>query len=109
MGFLDRLFGKKRAARDAADAQAVIRGQAHADRAAQRQPQEQPSTLDVPPCPHTTLVPRWDSVADMGKEDKVTSYTCEGCAQSFTGAEGRALRQTEAERVQRELAQPEGA
>ena len=105
MGFLDRLFGKKRAERDAADAQAVIRGQMQADRAAQRG--EQPSTLDVPPCPHTTLVPRWDSVADMGKEDKVTSYTCEGCAQSFTGAEGRALRQTEAERVQRELATPD--
>ena len=43
----------------------------------------------------------------MGKEDKVTSYTCEGCAQSFTGVEGRALRQTEAERVQRELATPD--
>ena len=108
MGFLDRLFGKKRAERDAADAQAVSRGQAQADRATQRhQQREQPSTLDVPPCPHTTLVPRWDSVADMGKEDKVTSYTCEGCAQSFTGAEGRALRQTEAERVQRELATPD--
>ena len=104
MGFLDRLFGKKRAERDAADAQAVIRGQMQADRAAQHHPQEQLSTLDVPPCPHTTLVPRWDSVADMGKEDKVTSYTCDSCHQSFSAAASRLLRETEAARVQHELA-----
>jgi transposase-like protein len=51
-------------------------------------------------CPHTTLTPSWDSVADMGNQDKVTSYTCQGCNQSFSKAEGDALRHSEAERLQ---------
>ena len=72
----------------------------------QRERREQAAapTSETPPCPHTTLVPRWESVADMGKEDQATSYTCEGCQGSFTAAAGRALRATEAARVQRELA-----
>ncbi len=82
MGFLNRLFG-------------------------QRREQSPAPTTETPPCPHTALVPRWDSVADMGNEAKVTSYTCESCQQHFTAAEGRRLRQTEAERVQRELATPD--
>jgi hypothetical protein len=52
-------------------------------------------------CPHTTLVPQWDSIADMGKEDKVSGYTCQGCQQAFTAAAGRELRRTEAERLAR--------
>ena len=43
----------------------------------------------------------------MGKEDKVTGYSCQGCEQSFTAAEGRALKQHEAERVQATLAEPD--
>ena len=58
---------------------------------------------DDPPCPHVTLVPRWDTVADMGHEDKISSYLCDGCQQTFTAAEGRELRQTEAERLKHEL------
>lgn len=52
------------------------------------------------PCPHITLVPKWDSVADMGREDRVSSFTCESCQMGFTAAEGKALRANEAERVQ---------
>lgn len=51
-------------------------------------------------CPHTTLTPRWDSVEDMGNEERVTGYSCQSCGEGFTPAEGRALRQSEAERVQ---------
>ena len=51
------------------------------------------------PCAHTALVPRWGNVADMGDGDKVTTYTCDGCQQSFTAEAGRALRQ-EARRAQ---------
>jgi hypothetical protein len=40
-------------------------------------------------CPHTALVPRWDSVEDMGKEDRVTSYFCQGCERSFSPEEAR--------------------
>ncbi len=94
MGFLNRLFGKQRAIEERAGHH--LQRQTAATAAA-----------EVPLCPHTAITARWQSVADMGKEDKITSHTCEGCAQSFTGVEGRALRQTEAERVQRELATPD--
>ena len=124
MGLLDRLFGKKRApdagaaadqARSqrmagretgqTADEQATTRGRMEAELTGQRARRgpAAAAAADVPPCPHTTLVSRWDSVADMGKEDKVTSYDCEGCGQRFSAAEGHALRATEAARVQREL------
>ncbi|MCL6646648.1 MAG: hypothetical protein K6U88_17120 [Dehalococcoidia bacterium] len=43
-------------------------------------------------CPHMMLGQRWDSVADMGREDKVTEYRCQSCGQRFTPEEGRALR-----------------
>ncbi len=58
-----------------------------------------PPTLATVPCTHVALVPKWDSVADMGHEDRVSSYTCESCRQSFTPAAGRALRESEAERL----------
>ncbi len=135
MGFLDRIFGKKRAANAGTTAdlarsqpltdqarsqqlaghetgqttaeQADTRGRMEAELLGQRQRREPPSastaTTETPPCLHTALVPRWHSVADMGKEDKVTSYTCEGCQASFTAEEGHTLRATEAARVQREL------
>ena len=51
------------------------------------------------PCLHVTMVPRWNSVADMGHEEAVSSFTCEACHAGFTAAEGRALRETEAERL----------
>ena len=126
MGFLDRLLqlvGKKRApdATTTADQarsqqlagretgqtaaeQAGTRGRMEAELDAQRGRRTQPPTAGAaPPCPHTTLIPRWDSVADMGNVDKVTTYTCQGCNQSFTAAEGRALLATEAERLRRDL------
>ncbi len=126
MGFLNRLFGKKatesesatadrarsqqlagRETGQTAEAQAGTRARMEADLAGQRQRREGGATSEVPPCPHTTLVSHWDSVADMGKEDKVTSYRCDSCEQEFTAEEGRRLRETEAERVQRELATPD--
>ena len=56
-----------------------------------------------PPCPHSTLVPRWGSAAEMGHEDKATGYDCDTCKQSFTAEQGRELRRTEAERLKRTL------
>lgn len=75
MGFLNKLFGKSEAAT--------------------LEREEAPAVT----CPHTTLTPSWDSVADMGNEDKVTGYTCQGCSEQFTPAEGRALKASEAQRV----------
>jgi hypothetical protein len=77
MGFLDRLFGRKSAS--------------DSDQA------EPPP----PDCPHVALVPRWDDPADMGKADRVTSYTCEACRDTFSREEGDQLRAAEAERVRR--------
>lgn len=83
--------------------QTATRGRMEAELQGQRQRREQPAVSTEPPCPHTTLTPRWDSVADMGKDDKVTSYMCESCQGSFTAAAGQALQATETARVQRAL------
>jgi hypothetical protein len=40
-----------------------------------------------PACPHPAVVPRWDSVEDMGKLDKATSFVCTACDQAFTPEE----------------------
>jgi hypothetical protein len=58
-------------------------------------------------CVHVTLMPKWESVADMGQEEKASGYTCDACGQSFTPAEGRALRETEAERLRLLAAAPD--
>lgn len=57
------------------------------------------STMEDTACPHLALVPRWDSVADMGHEDRVTGYHCEGCNTDFTAEEGWALRANEGNRI----------
>ena len=54
---------------------------------------------DVPTCLHTALVPSFDSVADMGHEDRATGFRCEACGSTFTPAEGLALRRSEAQRI----------
>ena len=61
-----------------------------------------------PVCPHVTLVARWDSADDIGKPEKVTSFTCESCQASFSREEGEQLQATEAERVRALEAEPPG-
>ena len=51
-------------------------------------------------CPHTILLPHWDSIEDMGKEDLATSYSCQSCSQTFTPEQAKELRRTTAERLQ---------
>jgi hypothetical protein len=84
MGFLNKLFGR-------------------GDRAGRAQTATIEQETDSTTCLHTSLTPSWDSVADMGQEDKVTGYACQACGQTFTPEEGRVLRHTEANRVQSEL------
>jgi hypothetical protein len=55
--------------------------------------------VSEPVCPHTALVPRWDSADDIGKPDKVDAYVCESCQGTFFGEEGERLKAAEAERV----------
>jgi hypothetical protein len=58
--------------------------------------EEQPQII----CPHSVLLPRWDSIDDMGKQDKISGYSCQACGATFTAAEGRALQTKEADRLQ---------
>jgi hypothetical protein len=62
---------------------------------------KQAAVLEMAPveCPHSVLVPRWESVQDMGIADKATRYMCEACKQMFTPAEANQLRETLAARV----------
>ena len=43
-------------------------------------------------CTHAILMPRWDSVQDIGHEDKAIGYACSACSQRFSLAEATALR-----------------
>jgi len=54
---------------------------------------------ETPECPHAVLVARWDSVQDMGKEDKATHFMCEACHQMFTPEEAVELRQGIADKL----------
>ena len=58
---------------------------------------------ETPPCAHVILVPRWDSTADMGNDDKASGWRCDACGASFTPSEAQALRANEAERVKSAL------
>jgi hypothetical protein len=42
------------------------------------------------PCPHWELAPRWDSVADMGRADRVTHYVCTKCGERISRREAAA-------------------
>ena len=39
--------------------------------------------IETAPCPHTSLVQRWDLPEDMGKKEKAT-YICDTCGGSFS-------------------------
>lgn len=43
-------------------------------------------------CQYLVLLPRWDSVDDIGNEDKIVGYDCNTCKASFTLKEAGALR-----------------
>jgi len=55
--------------------------------------------VETPPCAHGVLTPRWDSVDDMGKEERATLYVCEACREEFSPAEASALRESMAQRL----------
>ncbi len=53
-------------------------------------------------CPHIVLTARWDSVADMGKDELASAYICGSCRQQFTPEDARILRESTAERLRTE-------
>jgi hypothetical protein len=42
-------------------------------------------------CAHRDLAPRWDNAADMGKRDKITSYTCADCKETVSTEDAKRL------------------
>ena len=67
--------------------------------------EEKPAVEETPTqCAHVTLIPRWDSAADIGHEDRATKFACEGCAATFTPDEATRLRATETARLRRQMA-----
>ncbi len=53
--------------------------------------------VEAPLCPHSVLMPRWDTAADIG-EERASAYVCEACGDKFTPQETRGLRETTAAR-----------
>lgn len=68
-----------------------------------REGSDQPSAEDtvITDCPHSVLIPHWDSVADMGKTERAESFRCDACHEEFTPAQAARLRATEGERLRR--------
>ena len=60
-------------------------------------------------CPHSVLVARWDSVADMGHDDKATRFMCETCHEEFTPEQAKELRDSLAARVTAQMQEIEAA
>lgn len=42
-------------------------------------------------CGHMVLAPRWDSIADIGKDDKAVSFACTTCSEVFTPDAARSI------------------
>ena len=50
-------------------------------------PREQNDPLTTE-CPHVVLAAHWDSVADIGHEDRAIGYKCSSCGATLTVEEG---------------------
>jgi hypothetical protein len=79
MGIFDKLFGSDKPSNTAV--------------------MELPPEEAISSCPHSVLLPRWDAVDDIGKEDRATHYVCEACQQTFSPDEAQALKDTMSERL----------
>jgi len=66
--------------------------------------QQQTLLEDKPECLHIGLTARWDSVDDMGNEDKATSFVCQTCSAEFTPEQAREIRASQADQLRRDLA-----
>lgn len=53
----------------------------------------------APVCTHVTLIPHWDAASDIGDHSKASSWSCDACGATFSPAEARSLRATEAQRL----------
>jgi hypothetical protein len=65
-----------------------------------RQREEVKDPAEEAVCEHITLIPRWDSVEDMGNEELATHYICESCGVTLSASEAAEVRMTQRERIQ---------
>jgi hypothetical protein len=50
------------------------------------------SMLELPAeCFHPELAPRWDNAEDIGKKDRIVSFTCNTCKGELTPEEAQRL------------------
>jgi hypothetical protein len=42
-------------------------------------------------CGHWELAPRWASAADMGKKERITSFACTACNETFSPEQAKRL------------------
>lgn len=59
-------------------------------------PQQRAEAVSPTECAHLVLAPRWDSVQDIGHEDKAVGYRCTACGTLLTLEEGAAARRRHA-------------
>jgi hypothetical protein len=60
-------------------------------------------TVEKPACLHMALTARWDSVADMGNDDRATAFVCASCGAQFTPAEASTIRASQADQLRKDL------
>jgi DNA-directed RNA polymerase subunit RPC12/RpoP len=68
-----------------------------------RKRDSQTKVPEAPPCLHIGLTARWDSIDDMGNEEKATSFVCATCGKEFTPAEAAEIRSSQAEQLRKDL------
>jgi len=63
-----------------------------------------PTALEeAPTCPHATLIPRWETADEIGKEELASGFRCDACGEEFTPDQAAFLRATEAARIRQNL------
>lgn len=62
-----------------------------------------PAVVNPPTCPHATLIPRWESADEIGREDLASGFRCDACGEEFTPDQAAFLRATEAARIRQNL------
>lgn len=70
------------------------------DRLLKRSGKTNVGVTERPECPHSAIVPRWENLEDMGKDDLISGYHCDACGQNFTREEGVRILEEERRRLQ---------
>jgi hypothetical protein len=68
-----------------------------------RKRSQQTLTEERPACMHMALTARWDSIDDMGNEDKAIAFACSSCGAEFTPDEARELRAAQSDTIRKDI------